>query len=168
MRSWRLLVKIGADVGDDSIMNGQILTRDSPFQLDQTREAGSHRSVAGRPSVLRSKSLKHERRRANGWLVRPRVRPLSMSPRRPSSRVTAFTTPSAETFSKINDAVAVPPPPFFLPVRVRPRPSIATIRHHFPPVFNRRHCRRHVFARLIWPSLPPSFLPLNSLGRLIW
>ena len=132
-----------------------------PLARSLARSSSASRS--GRPSVLRSKSLRHERRRASGWLVRPSVRPLSMSPRRPSSRVTAFTNhdPLCRDIQQ-NQCRSRRSSSSFLPpghVVRRVRPSIAMIRHHFPPVFSRRRCRRHVFARLIWPSLPPILPP---------
>ena len=147
------------------------------------RGIGSHRSVVvvaadlpTRPlarsliirlpvrSSLRSAiEVTQARTKASKRLVGPSVRPLSMSPRRPSSRVTAFTNHDPlcrdiqqnQCRSRRSSSSFLPPGP----VVHRVRPSIAMIRHHFPPVFSRRRCRRHVFARLIWPSLPPILPP---------
>ena len=119
-----------------------------------------------RSSLRSAIEVTQARTKASKRLVGPSVLLMSMSPRRPSSRVTAFTNHDPlcrdiqqnQCRSRRSSSSFLPPGPVRASVR-RVRPSIAMIRHHFPPVFNRRRCRRHVFARLIWPSLPPILPP---------
>ena len=112
------------------------------------------------PFCDRSHSGTNGGEQAVGWSVRPSAVHVATSSVQSCDRLHE-SRPSLPRHS----AKSMSQSPFLLflsssrPLVRRVRPSIAMIRHHFPPVFNRRRCRRHVFARLIWPSLPPILPP---------
>ena len=191
------VVKIGADVSDDSIWNGQNMTEDSPFQLDQTRLALAAivrswswpricplaRSLAHHPPpglvvppfCDRSHSGTNEGEQAVGWSVRPSDVHVATSSVQSCDRLHE-SRPSLPRHS----AKSMSQSPFLLFLsssrpRPRVRPSRPPVDSDDPPSFSTGvqspplspSCLRSPYLALP-ASHPPSFLPLNSLGRLIW